>query len=165
MARPPRNRFGSGFDRIRRDLQDVESGAYSPSRTIFDALEESDRGLPDTAKVRTYQNLVKDLDPYFVDEASEYYQGPDLSTRVKAHQFILIGIDKEDLLSEEFMPQLIRGYVYVRFHKYDTLWRYGPMSLSDYSAFKNSGSKGQYVRRLEVYGHGRAPDYPPELEI
>jgi hypothetical protein len=154
MARPPRGLPGSALSRIRQDLNNPVGGSLPPEST-----------LPDTARVRTYQNLVEDLDPYFVAEASEYYKGPDLSTRVKAHQFIPIGIDKEELLSDQFMPQLVRGYVYVRFHKYDTLWRYGPMSLSDYRSFKNSGSKGQYVRQMEVYGHGRAPDYPPELGI
>lgn len=98
-----------------------------------------------------------DFGPYFVGKADVYFQGPTDSTRVKAHQFI------PDFPPEEWRTKYglqfawdIPGYIYVVFHKYDTLWRYGPCTLRDYRIFRESASKGRSVRALEAFGHGAA---------
>ena len=108
----------------------------------------------------------EDFGPYYVDHADVYYQGPNRSTRVQAHQFVPLsdldeeGEEGENVLGKQFMYWNIRGYIYVRFWKKNTLWRYGPCTLQDYRIFRESSSKGRHVRSLEGFGHGRASSAP-----
>lgn len=119
-----------------------------------------------------------DFGPYFVDQADQYYMGPSRSTRVRAHQFIPDDPDFMSKLNEavksgtlntsQFLDFNIVGQIYVRFIKYNTLWRYGTYTsipLSEYRNFRNSVSKGKSVRYLEQYGHGEVTSVPAGLEI
>jgi hypothetical protein len=112
-----------------------------------------------------------DFGPTFVDEAEEYYLGPQLSTRVMAHQFIPLdeSEQEEPLLGQQFNAYTLKGLIYVRFHKRNALWVYGtmiPFSLSDYRLFRESRSKGKAVRQMESYGHRAAAEgESPQLQI
>lgn len=119
-----------------------------------------------------------DFGPYFLDQADTYYQGPNRSTRVKAHQFVpddpdLINrvnqaIESGTLSQSQFADDIyIMGRIYVRFLKRNSLWVYGTavlIPLSEYRSFRNSVSKGKSVRYLEQYGH-RAASQDPGVEI
>jgi hypothetical protein len=108
-----------------------------------------------------------DLDPYFVEEADQYFQGPRRSTRVAAHQFIPTnsrgGTDADSVM----------GNIYVRFQRKTggepgdpgDLWRYGPVNVTAYRSFRETFSKGRAVRQLEGYGHGRANEGTPGILI
>lgn len=117
-------------------------------------------------------NYAADFGPYYVSRANEYYQGPARSTRVKAHQFVpsdkrvqeLIEAGSDWYLSNQ-LYWAIPGFIYVRFHKYGTLWKYGPCTLQDYRFFREYYSKGRYVRDLERYGHGRANEGDSGVKI
>lgn len=113
-----------------------------------------------------------DFGPYFVAKADQYYQGPARSTRVKAHQFIPIEDEAfqnwvgNGVMNKDQFYWALRGRIYVRFHKHDTLWVYSPCSLSDYRKFRESFSKGRDVRSLEAFGpHGEATQWPQGLSI
>lgn len=113
-----------------------------------------------------------DFGPYFVAKADEYYQGPVRSTRVKAHQFIPIEDEAFQnwvgggVMNKDQFYWALRGRIYVRFHKHDTLWVYSPCTLSDYRKFRESFSKGRDVRSLEAFGpHGEATVWPQGLAI
>lgn len=163
---------GSGKGGLGRGLNDI----LAPEPPITSG---QDRRLNQTTDIQKSPSSGgglfpsgEDFGPYIVGKADEYYQGPRLSTRVKAHQFIPI----EDENFEQWMSSgvvnksqfywALRGRVYVRFHKYDTLWVYAPCSLADYRKFRESFSKGRDVRSLESFGpHGAATEYPPGLSI
>jgi len=104
----------------------------------------------------SWEDTTGDLDPYFVGPASEYYQGPALSTRVRAHQFIPTESQQNSWIMDnpvhgaQVMP-IIEGYIYVRWRNNGKLTRYGPCTLSDYRSFRESHSKGRSVRWLESF--------------
>lgn len=135
------------------------------------------RGEP-LNKTRTGINSLiatgDDFGPYFLDQADTYYQGPDRSTRVKAHQFIplnpvpstqeeRIAARGSALSVDQFKDYNFMGYIYVRFIKKGTLVRYGPVSLAQYRVFRESASKGRSVEVLP--GYDRNPPVPAELGI
>lgn len=137
--------------------------------------KQQEQRLQQAAPVDVSQ-ILGDFEPYFVAQASEYYQGPDLSTRVAAHQFIPDNYDPDEfeynLHPGQFLPYLIFGKIYVRWQKpragSQGLWVYGtrsPISLDVYRTFKLSGSKGKYVKLLEQYGHEEAFSEPETLGI
>lgn len=116
-----------------------------------------------------------DIGPYFVGKAEEYYQGPQLSTRVAAHSFIPVDedgvpfIEKNKSILDNYQPEQGRlvysnanyagtrisdmehgpyGYVFVRWQKKRTLWVYGTdefIPLSVYRVFRDYYSKGRAV--------------------
>lgn len=121
---------------------------------------------------------IPDFEPYILDTAQEYYQGPNRSTRVSAHQFVPDDPDIISKISEatesgtlsqrQFMDFNITGLIYVRFIKNNSLWRYGiytPIPLAEYRNFRNSVSKGRSVRYLEQYGHGEVVSVPAGVGI
>jgi hypothetical protein len=116
-----------------------------------------------------------DIGPYFVGKAEEYYQGPQLSTRVAAHSFIPVDDDgvpfvvKNQSPLDNYQPEYGRyvssnasyagtpisdnehgpyGYVFVRWQKKRTLWVYGTtefIPMSVYRVFRDYYSKGRAV--------------------
>lgn len=104
--------------------------------------------------------LDLDLGPFYVTPVTPYYQGPLMSSRVAAHQFI--PLPGQDNLSEQMRGQL-RGDIYVRFIKKNSLYKYGPCSLLDYRAFRESSSKGRHVTMLEAFGYSPAAPVPELL--
>lgn len=174
------DRLNSLGSRLGQSMRDLESGVELPG---YDPLEvvnrvqasEEQRLQQAVSRVSPLSQIEGDFEPYYVDQADEYYQGPDLSTRVAAHQFIPNNYEPEEFeynLSPQFAVFLIFGKVYVRWQKprrgSSGLWVYGttsPISLDVYRQFKSSGSKGKYVRHLEAYGHSEAYFEPDELAI
>lgn len=149
-------------------MKDIESGVDIGGYDYLDAVEraqqaERQRLQQAMPKIHPLKQLEGDFEPYYVDKAEEYYQGPDLSTRVAAHQFIPENYEPEEFeynLSPQFLVHVIFGKVYVRWQRPKRgstgLWVYGtahPISLDVYRQFKASGSKGKYVKQLEGYGH------------
>lgn len=116
-----------------------------------------------------------DIGPYFVGNTDEYYQGPQLSTRVAAHSFIPVDDDgvpfvvKNQSITDNYQPRPGTysqsnanyagtrisdmehgpyGYVFVRWQKKRTLWVYGTsefIPLSVYRVFRDYYSKGRAV--------------------
>lgn len=156
-ANDERRALGRGLGDILNNNEVDDQSAGIPQRG--DPLGKTPGGI------RSLISTGDDFGPYFVDKADTYYQGPSRSTRVAAHQFIPIANDvADDVLGDQFLYWQIRGFIYVRFHKKNTLWRYGPCSLHDYRIFRESASKGRSVEALEVFGHGPSSG-APGLEI
>lgn len=137
----------------------------------YRSTEDNKSGIPSSTGqynpigLRALIGTGADFGPYLLDEASDYYQGPSKSTRVKAHQFVpLLAMDElsEDdefkrTLSQQFDAS-IRGYIYVKFWKRGDIYKYGPCTLGDYRAFRESASKGRSVRMLENFTYSRSAD-------
>jgi hypothetical protein len=159
----PRARgLGRGLSDI---LADIPSG---PAPTV---VHPSDRNKFGLVGAGAFIPSGPDFGPTFVGDADEYYLGPYLSTRVKAHQFILLeGVDQRpSTMGQQFDAYTLKGLIYVRFQKKDTLWVYGtviPFSLNDYRFFRESRSKGKAVREMESHGHRAAAEgEAAELQI
>lgn len=172
-----RRKFRTNLDvRFQQIMNDAATSApYDPVSTAETVQQKEQERLQQAYPKRVSQ-ILGDFEPFFVEKAPEYYQGPDLSTRVAAHQFIPDNYDPEEfeysLNPGQFAPYLIFGKVYVRWQKprqgSTGLWVYGmshPISLDIYRNFKISGSKGKYVKLLEQYGHGEVSVEPDELGI
>lgn len=147
-ANDDRRALGRGLGDILGNNETDDQSAGIPRRG--DPLDRTPGGI------RSLIRTGEDFGPYFVEKADTYYQGPSRSTRVAAHQFIPLNDDSDDVLGSQFLYWQIQGYIYVRFHKKNTLWRYGPCSLHDYRIFRESASKGRSVESLEAFGHGPA---------
>lgn len=119
-----------------------------------------------------------DIGPYFVGKAEEYYQGPNLSTRVSAHSFIPVDDDGVPFVVKNTSTTYTQkprqggytestatygqtkisdlehgpyGYVFVRWQKKRNLTVYGTSSfvpLSVYRVFRDYYSKGRAVVHL-----------------
>lgn len=102
-----------------------------------------------------------DFGPTCVGMANDYYQGPLISTRVAGHQFIPTESAQLDWMnspvgsgpdgSGQFFDAM-QGHIYVLWQSDGKVTRYGPCSLSDYRAFRESNSKGRSVRWLQSLG-------------
>lgn len=169
--------LGARLGQMARDLEaGVELPGFDYLERVEQARQKEEQRLGEAMpRVHPLKQLEGDFEPYFVTKAEEYYQGPDLSTRVAAHQFIPENHEPEEFeynLSPQFIMTLIFGKIYVRWQKprlgSNGLWVYGtntPISLNVYRQFKTSGSKGKYVRLLESYGHSEVYTEPEELGI
>ncbi len=119
-----------------------------------------------------------DIGPYFVGKAEQYYQGPQLSTRVAAHSFIPVDdqgvpfVVKNKGMTDNYQPTTGEftvsnakygntpisdyehgpyGYVFVRFQRPRTLYVYGTtefIPMSVYRVFREYYSKGRAVTHM-----------------
>lgn len=119
-----------------------------------------------------------DIGPYFVGQAKQYYQGPQLSTRVSAHSFIPVDdngvpfVVKNRSMIDNYQPEVGEptlsnatyagtpiakyetgpyGYVFVRFQRPRNLYVYGTsefIPLSVYRVFREYYSKGRAVTHM-----------------
>lgn len=138
----------------------------------YRSTEDNQSGIPSSTGqynpigLRALIGTGSDFGPYILTQASDYYQGPSKSTRVKAHQFVPLDpdivekINNNEYLSGQFDAS-IRGHIYVKFWKSGSKgdeWKYGPCSLSDYRAFRESASKGRSIKMLEAFPHAASTD-------
>ena len=162
-------RRGIDPNAIQRIRDDLNRGLYDSRPTPPDDPEEFVRP--------SFIPSGHDRGPYFVGKAEEYYQGPQLSTRVAAHSFIPVDEDgvpfivKNQSITDNYQPgpgtyQISNatygktakskmsdmehgpyGYVFVRWHKKRTLWVYGVDEFVPTSVYRTF---------REYYSKGRA---------
>lgn len=158
MARDSGRGLGpQGKDAINRYSKISDNSPGAPRYTV-----PSDKLNTTKVGIRSLFPSGGDFDPFILGLAPTYFQGPTSSTRVRAHQFVPVDSDINDVLNSGNEDEIralskqfdasIRGYIHVKFWKRDTECRYGPCSLSEYRTFRESSSKGRSVVGLEGYG-------------
>jgi hypothetical protein len=81
------------------------------------------------------------------DDPSNYGQGPNRSTRVKAHKFVPYGpLMNRAMGNQAAVSAGIKfGTVYVRFQNNNNIYRYDHVPDHIYQSFRNSNSKGKFI--------------------
>jgi hypothetical protein len=94
------------------------------------------------------------------DDPSNYGQGPNRSTRVKAHKFVPYGALMNRAMGNQAATAagIKFGTVFVRFQNNDNIYRYDHVPDHVYQSFRNSNSKGKFINDfLNNYPYSPAP--------
>ena len=156
----PGKRKGGYSDFIqRRELEFDMSGR--PDYDWENDVEVTDDSyITDESPYTSYQQDetsyfdVGDLfDEITVNPTKEYLQGPESSSRVSSFRFE----PTETATEENVTGETLSGYIVVSFikrayNKSSNVVQYGPLKLSDFTAFKKEFSLGTAVVGLESYG-------------
>jgi len=169
MARRPPGMGDVGRGRVRQNWKDIESGSTAPTWLTGGGLSESGQNLKDQIDVENNQ-LLEDMDtadtyslPDLWPDKSNYYQGPSRSTRVSKHRFAPYDTDSlipstEGTMFVEFtnMRQRADGSTYIR---RTNIYAYFNVPYSVYKSFTTTGSKGQFINKIDkTYSYAKLDD-------
>lgn len=154
-----------GRERLRKNWDDIESGTSTPS-WLVGAPSDKNKKLGEEIE-RTNESMLSQFEeqevqtlPDLWPDRSNYYKGPQKSTRVSAHSFSL------DPPSNPNVPATT-GTMFVRFTnmrpngtvRRENIYAYYKVPYSVYLDFSRSTSKGRYINRIDkIYTYARLDD-------
>lgn len=169
MARKPPGMGDIGRGRVRQNWKEIESGNPAPTWLTGGGLSEQQQTLKDQIEGEN-QQLLQDMDsqgvqslPDLWPDKSNYYQGPSRSTRVSKHRFVPYDTDSlipstDGTMFVEFtnMRKRADGSTYIR---RTNVYAYFNVPYSVYKSFTTTGSKGQFINKIDkIYSYAQLDD-------